>query len=379
MLYIIIFLRKSTFKIHLCAFFKEILKKNAGFNPAGLNPAEKICYTNPMFNKKLDFIGVGDIVTDAFIELSHAWIETDNPKQEKELCMKFGDKLPFEDVVVVPAVGNSPNATTSAHRLGLSAGLVSNTGDDDFGKEQVRALKEEGISTKYVTIHKNKKSNYHYVLRYGAERTILVKHTEFEYAFPNISPAPSYMYLSSLAENSLEYHHQIAEYLAKNPETKLAFQPGTFQMKLGYEALKDLYEHTYLFFCNKEEAQRILKSEEEDIKVLLQKVKDLGPQVPIITDGPNGAYALFDSKIYFVPMYPDPSEPIDRTGAGDSFASTVTSALALGKPIQEALLWGPINSMSVVQHIGAQKGLLTQKQIEEFLSKAPSNYKVVEV
>ena len=328
---------------------------------------------------KLDFVAIGDIVTDAFIELSDAWIENDNPLKEKELCMKFGDKLPFRDVVVVPAVGNSPNATVSAHRLGLKAALVSNLGDDGFGKEQVQALKKEGINTKYVTMHKDKQSNYHYVLRYGAERTILVKHTEFPYSFPNISPVPKFLYLSSLAENSLEYHHQITGYLKSNPSVKLAFQPGTFQMKLGYEALKDLYQHTYIFFCNKQEAQRILNSKEEDIKTLLQKIKELGPQIPVITDGPNGAYTLYEGKTYFAPMYPDMKEPVDRTGAGDSFSSTFTTALALGKTIQEALLWGPINSMSVVQYIGAQAGLLTKAKIEEYLKNAPAEYKVTEI
>lgn len=333
-----------------------------------------------MFNfKKLDFVAVGDIVTDAFIELNSAWIETDNPTHEQELCMKFGTKLPFTDVVVVPAVGNSPNAGVSAYRLGLKSGLVTNTGEDAFGREQIQALKKEGINTKYVLVHKNLKSNYHYVLRFGAERTILVKHTEFPYTFPKISPAPSFIYLSSLAENSLEYHHQIANYLRVNPTTKLAFQPGTFQIKLGYETLKDLYALTYLFFCNVEEAQTILETKESDIKILLQKLKDLGPQIPVITDGPNGAYALFDSKTYKVPMYPDLKEPVDRTGAGDSFASTVTAALALGKPIQEALLWGPVNSMSVVQYIGAQAGLLSRAKIEEYLKSAPSEYKVVEI
>jgi sugar/nucleoside kinase (ribokinase family) len=187
------------------------------------------------------------------------------------------------------------------------------------------------------------------------------------------------MYLSSLAENSLEYHLQIAGYLKQNPSVKLAFQPGTFQMKLGYDSLKDLYAQTYLFFCNKEEAQKILMTKESDIKILLQKIKDLGPQIPIITDGPRGAYALFENKTLSVPMYPDLAPPVDRTGAGDSFASTITAALALGCPIEEALLWGPINSMSVVQHIGAQAGLLTRAQIEEYLKNAPENYKVVEL
>ena len=330
---------------------------------------------------KLDFVAIGDIVTDAFIELSEkdTWIETDNPNKEKELCMKFGDKLPFNDVVVVPAVGNSPNAGVSAYRLGLKSALVTNLGDDDFGKEQIKALKQEGINTKFVTVHKDMKSNYHYVLRYGPERTILVKHTEFPYTFPDIKPVPKFLYLSSLAENSLEYHHQITGYLKANPSVKLAFQPGTFQMKLGYEALKDMYAHTYIFFCNKEEAQKILGIKENDVKVLLSKMKELGPEVPVITDGPNGAYTLYGDKTLFVPMYPDLKDPVDRTGAGDSFSSTFTSALALGKTIEEALLWGPINSMSVVQKIGAQAGLLTRAQIEEYLKNAPADYVVKEI
>ncbi len=333
-----------------------------------------------MFNfGKLEFVAIGDIVTDAFIELSDAWIETDNPLKEKELCMKFGDKLPFKDVVVVPAVGNSPNAAVSAYRLGLKTALITNLGDDSFGREQVQALKTQGIQTKYVTVHKDMKSNYHYVLRYGPERTILVKHTEFPYLFPQMSSAPKFLYLSSLAENSLAYHKQIAAYLTLNPDVKLAFQPGTFQMKLGYEVLKDLYAHTYIFFCNKEEAQKILGTQESEIKELLKMLRNIGPKVPVITDGPNGAYTLFEDKTYFVPMYPDPKDPVDRTGAGDSFSSTFTTALALGKTIQEALLWGPINSMSVVQYIGAQAGLLSRKQIEEYLQKAPSDYKVKEI
>ncbi len=333
-----------------------------------------------MFNfGKLDFIGIGDIVTDNFIELDNAWVENDNPSQEKELCMKFGDKLPFKDIVVIPAVGNSVNASVCAHRLGLKSGVITNTGDDNFGREQINSLKKEGVNTKYIILHKDKKTNIHFVLRFGAERTILVKHTEFPYSFPVISRSPKFLYLSSLAPNSLEYHKEITDYLKNNPEIKLAFQPGTYQMKLGYESLKDLYEKTYLFFCNKEEAQKILKTTESDIKVILQKIKDLGPKIPIITDGPNGAYALFESKIYLIPTYPDPKPPIDRTGAGDSFASTITSALALNIPIEQALLWGPINSMSVVQYVGAQAGLLSRKQIEEYLKNAPQGYQVKEI
>lgn len=323
---------------------------------------------------RIDFLAIGDIVTDAFIELQDAWIETDNPEKNKELCMKFGDKLPYKKVDVVAAVGNSPNAAVSAHRLGLKTALLTDVGDDFFGNEQIQTLKSNGIDTQFVTQHKGLASNYHYVLRFGPERTILVKHTDFPYKFPKIEPAPRFIYLSSLGENSLPYHGEIARYLKEHPETKLAFQPGTFQMKLGKDTLKDLYELSYLFFCNKEEAQKILVTKESDIKNLLKMMRDIGPKIVIITDGPNGSYVYDGQEYWFIPMYPDPAPPVDRTGAGDSFSSTFTSAIALGKKIPEALSWGPINSMSVVQHVGAQKGLLHKDKLDLFLRDAPKSF-----
>ncbi len=327
---------------------------------------------NLVMDTQLDFLAIGDIVTDAFIKLSEARLEEMGGKVD--LCMSFGDKIPFDSVKVVSAVGNSPNAAVSAHRLGLTSAIVTDLGDDGHGKEMIEALKAEGIDTRFVRVHAGQSSNYHYVLRYKAERTILVKHYEYEYHMPDITPGPKWMYLSSLAENSLPYHMEIAEYLEKHPETKLAFQPGTFQMKLGFETLKRLYDKTEIFFCNKEEAQRITGNQSSDVVELLKSVRNLGPKIAVITDGPNGAHTYDGNEVWYCPMYPDPAPPVDRTGAGDSFASTFTAAIILGKPLSEALMWGPINSMSVVQKIGAQEGLLTREQLEKLLAERPAEY-----
>lgn len=326
---------------------------------------------------KYDFVAVGDIAIDAFIDLSKddATVTCDTEGRACMLSMNFGDKIPYTDVTVVNAVGNSPNAAVSAHRLGLKSALYANIGHDRNGKDCLDALRAEGISTDYVIQHEGKKSNYHYVLRYGAERTILIKHEEYPYKLPAFSEPPRYIYFSSVGENSLAFHHEIAAYVQANPESKLVFQPGTFQIKLGVEALKDLYEVTELFFCNKEEAMKILNTTSTDFKELLVGLRNIGPKIPVISDGPHGAYALdLNGDAWYMPIYPDPAPPVDRTGAGDSFASTFTAALALGLDVQTALAWGPINSMSVVQFIGAQAGLLTRKYIEEYLAHAPADY-----
>lgn len=323
-----------------------------------------------------DLVAIGDIVIDAFINLNQedAQIVCDAEGRPCKLQMNFGEKVPYHDVTIVNAVGNSPNATVSAHRLGLKTALVANVGHDRNGSDCIDALRQEGVSTEFVRVHENRLSNYHYVLRYGAERTILIKHEEYPYSLPHFANPPRFLYFSSVGENSIPFHHEIATYVKEHPETKLAFQPGTFQIRLGTEELKDIYAVTEIFFCNKEEAQYILKNEEKDFRKLLLGIRALGPKIPVITDGNKGAYALEGDTVWFMPIYPDPAPPVDRTGAGDAFASTFTAAILLGNDVKTALAWGPINSMSVVQYIGAQKGLLSREELEKLLAKAPKEY-----
>lgn len=324
----------------------------------------------------MDFIAIGDTTVDEFISLEEAQINCDINNEECTISMRWGDKIPYEFSELVPAVGNAANAAVAAARLGLSSGFVSNVGKDRFGEEILATFAREGVATNYITVNNDIPTNHHYVLMYNAERTILIRHEAYKYAIPEEFVPPRWIYLSSAGERSEAFHGELAAWLTAHPETKLAFQPGTFQMSMGKEKLAPLYAATELVACNKEEAERILGLGETGMKELLTKMRDLGPKIALITDGPNGAYAYDGSEMLKVPMYPDPKPPVDRTGAGDASTSTVVVALALGKPLREALLWGPINSMSVVQKIGAQKGLLTRTALETYLTEAPESYRV---
>ncbi len=332
-----------------------------------------------------DFAAIGDTVTDAFIRLKDAEVHCRLDHEACEICMRFGDKIPYESVTIIPGVGNSANAAVSATRLGLRTALVSNVGDDEYGREVIKTLGAEGLDTRFIKVNAGRKTNYHFVLWYKDDRTILIKHEDFDYQLPDIG-SPKWIYLSSAGENSFGFHAAIAKYVSDRPAIKLAFQPGTFQIKLGTEKLIDIYRRSDAFFCNREEARKILATTQNDPKELLRMMHALGPKMVAITDGPKGAYA-FDSRgpstgsgqnsrgeFWFMPPYPDPQPPLSRTGAGDAFSSTFTAALALGKSVPEALRLAPINSMSVVQHIGARAGLLTMPDVESYLSKAPADY-----
>lgn len=326
---------------------------------------------------KLDVISIGDIVTDAFIKLFDDQAHAYENEHGKWLAMQFGTKLPFDHAEVLEGVGNASNAAVAFARLGLNTGFVTNVGDDKEGQDMIRALQTNKVDSRFVRINPHKKSNYHYVLWYKEERTILIKHEEYDYHWPHLRPAetPRWVYFSSISEHALLYHDQVADWLEENPDVKLAFQPGTFQMQAGTERLKRIYARSEVLILNREEAVLVSGGDYHNLHDLFDRLHHLGAKIVVITDGPQGAYASDGQKRLQMPLYPDPAPPFERTGAGDAFASTFVAALAKGNTIEGALQWAPINSMSVVQKVGAQAGLLSEKELDELLKNSPDWYK----
>ncbi len=329
-----------------------------------------------MAESRLDVLSVGDVVTDAFIKLLEDEARVDNSEHGPRLSMAYGSKVPFDHAEVVPAVGNAANAAVAFAKLGLHSGLVANIGDDDYGRDMLRALSVAKVDRRFIHINHHKKSNYHYVLWYKEDRTILIKHEDYEYSWPRFRAVdiPSWVYFSSISQHAMEYHDQLADWLDAQPQIKLAFQPGTFQLAAGVDRLRRIYSRSEVLAVNLEEAALIVGGSHEDIHTLLDKLHELGPKIVLISDGHKGAYASDGINRFKMPIYPDPKPPYDRTGAGDAFTSTFTAAMIHGADISAALLWAPINSMSVVQKVGAQAGLLSEREIEHFLRIAPDNY-----
>lgn len=331
-------------------------------------------------NRKIDFLAIGDVFNDTFIELEDAHVTCNIDNANCTISMKFGDKLPYKSASVVRGVGNAGNAATAAARLGLSSALLTITGNDDDGQKIFDHFAKEHVSQLFMKKDVTLPTNNAYVLKYGPERTILVKQEAYPYTVPVEllnQNKPKWIYLTSIGKSTVQFHHDLVGWLTEHPEIKLAFQPGTFQMILGKDELVNVYKRTDAFFCNKEEAQRILNLPDADFTELHTAMRGLGPKMVIITDGVNGLTASDeDGKVVFLPMYPDPKPPISRTGAGDATSSTIVAALSLGLPLAEALIWGPVNSMNVVQHVGAQEGLLSREKVQEYLAVAPEEYKL---
>ncbi len=325
-------------------------------------------------------LAIGDIFTDAFIKLNddEARVTTDEEGIEW-LSVKFGAKMPYDYVDIVSSVGPSPNAAVSFSRLGLRSGLMAFLGDDQVGQESVGYLQSQGVDTSTLVHEPGAKSSYWYVLRYGADRTMLVKNEDYKYEWREPETAPDWVYLSQLSPNSWELHEHLLAYLEAHPDVKLAFQPGTSHFRWGTEKLRAVYARSHIVVMNREEAMDVTGKPYDSVRDLANALHELGPHIVVITDGSKGSYASYDWKLVTIPNYPDPAPPYERTGAGDAFASTIVAALALGKSMDEALTWAPINSAYVVQKLGAQQGLLHREELEGYLAGAPEEYKVTPI
>lgn len=322
---------------------------------------------------------IGDVFSDVFIQLKETEARvTSDADGSKWLSVPFGSKPPYERADTVTSVGPSPNAAISCARLGMRVGLMSWLGDDKVSKDSLSYLSSEHIDTAPMVLQKKTSSNVYYVLRYGADRTILVKNEAYTYAWKKPATKPDWIYLSLISADSWRLHQDLLDYLKENKDVRLAFQPGTFHFKWGVEKLKDIYKRSYIVVMNREEAVDVTGKSYDSLHDLADGLHALGPEVVVITDGPNGSYASYEGKMVQIPNYPDPAPPLDRTGAGDAFASTIVAALAQGESIDTALSWAPINSMSVVQKLGAQAGLLERKEVEKYLAEAPKWYKAEE-
>ncbi len=125
-----------------------------------------------------------------------------------------------------------------------------------------------------------------------------------------------------------------------------------------------------IILVNKEEAEMILDLDNgTPIKSLLRKLHDAGPEFAVITNGQDGAYSYDGQEFIHIPA--TKTKVTERTGAGDSFSTGYISAIVHGKDHQEALIWGTMNSDSVIKYVGPQEGLLTLSAMKKKIKCCP--------
>lgn len=298
---------------------------------------------------KFDVVTFGSAVVDIFAD-------TNVPEKNNSLCYPAGSKILLKNLKF-DIGGGGTNTAVAFSRLGLKTGCICKVGKDSYGKSILELLKKEKI--KFLgKIEKNNLTGYSIILDSKENnRTILTyKGINNEIKTNEIKTFKTkWIYCSSLLGESLETQKKLIKKLKKQ-NTKFAFNPSDYLIK--EKNLKDLLKETDILILNKEEALILLKNNNlklyEELKKLISK-----QGIVVITDKNKEILAFENSKKH--KLKPNKIKVVERTGAGDAFASGFVAGQIAKKSIEESLKLGLKESESVIKHFGAKNKLIKMK------------------
>lgn len=308
-----------------------------------------------MTNKKPKILAIGKATQDVFLKSDEF-----DPHTEGKVVythLPLGVKMEVKDVTFATG-GNASNVAVTFARQGLPTEYMWPLGSDPASETVLRDLDHEGVETRRVVQREHYQAGYSTILiATNGERTILnhrgvsvdKKGTDLD--FDAIAEA-DWVYPSSLANGGLELLRKIVDH-AEAHDTKVMLNPAGPELAEPTK-LKALLDSVDILCVNKEEMQQLVEGESLEELVLhgLHYVP-----VVIVSDGPNGVVASDGKTLVRAGMYED-VKVIDRTGAGDAFASGFLSQWVQGKSLKEAVIFASANSTSVVTKIGAKPGIL---------------------
>jgi len=299
---------------------------------------------------------IGDSTCDNFYMLdeNQASLMCRLKHQECEILFKYGEKIPVNDIQRSFG-GSALNTAIGFSRLNLKTSIFSVLGNDEEGDRVKNFLDESSVETGNIV--RDGKTNQAAIILYQGERTIFSYHELRDYSRLKIAEA-QWLYFASASGGSDKY---MKDAIARNRGSKIAFNPGSWQLA-NFDKFTEIIASCDVLILNKNEANMVLQNEGKIIKQL-EKMLKIGIEVPVITDGANGAYCVERGRVLH--MGPYAAKSIDPTGAGDAFASGFVSGLAHGISIEESMKWGMVNSGHVVEKIGANSALLKYEEMEE--------------
>lgn len=309
-----------------------------------------------------DVITIGDIKLDTFVMLDDANVSCQLKMPECQLCLEYGAKIPV-NVVDSQIAGTAPNVAVGLSRMNLKTAVMCNIGVDGTRHLALARLKEEGVSRKFIQTIKEIPSAFSVVLVYKGDRTVLASQTKRMYTFPKPFPKTKWIFVGELGETYEKMFREIASFI-KRDHTQLAFNPGTIQIQDRKKELFDLIHATSILFVNLEEAQAITEDKTTEIHHLATKLWKLGAKRVVITDGKQGSYDFDGKTLLHCPIYH--GKVVGTIGAGDAFATGFLGAIMKNSKTHP-LVWGAVNSASVVGKIGPEDGLLSDTHIMRHL------------
>lgn len=256
--------------------------------------------------------------------------------------------------------GKGGNQAVAAAKLGAQVTMVGCLGNDGYGNILEDTFKAHKINTDYI-IKKDgvNTGTAHITLAEGDNSIIvlmganaLVDQTVVDNAWPAVKEADLVLVQNEIPLSTIGY---IAK-RCKEEEIPLLINPAPAA------DLDATWLEAASFITPNEHELTALYPGRDQNQVLLDN-----PGKVIVTLGKKGVAYAKDGKIETIPAFL--MEPVDTTGAGDTFNGAFATAIANGKSIAQAIRYGNAAAALSVTKLGAQGGMPTAQEVDAFLAE----------
>ncbi|SDW16992.1 carbohydrate kinase family protein [Paenibacillus sp. CF384] len=239
------------------------------------------------------------------------------------------------------ALGSSSAITAAGLAgLGMDVTFVSIVGADEFGRFCVKELERLGVDVTHVVMDSNVRTGVTLSLSDGSDRALLTYMGAIGAVTPAIIPdgllreAAHVHFGSYYLQEQMRPHWLEVFKQAKANGLTTSFDSGWDPSESwDRERIRSLLALTDWFIPSEEEAMRIF---EADTIVGLPDCLPESRGTVVVKCGSKGSMAVFlDGLVEFAPSYS--VNPVDTTGAGDSFNAGFITAKLEGKSDSEAL------------------------------------------
>jgi ribokinase len=255
--------------------------------------------------------------------------------------------------------GKGANQAVSAARLGATVNMIGMVGEDEFGKVLKSKLQKENINVDGVESKVGLSTGVAVITLADHDNSIVI------ISGANAAVTPDYI---------AKYENIIAK-------SDIVLTQLEIPIETVEKAAEICQKHHIPFVLNPAPAQDLPDSlfnqvtfltpnqiEWESIKA---NNKEINKDQLIVTRGEDGVTYFDDEQEQSVPAFS--VKPVDTTGAGDTFNGAFTYAVAKKETLQEACMFGSATATLSITKTGAQTGMPTKEEIEEFLEEMKAN------
>lgn len=323
-------------------------------------------------------LGIGNALTDILALLPDDTFlqEFHLPKGSMQhVDMATGDKI-WQTLrpmgVQLVAGGSAANTVTGTAIFGMKSGFIGKVGDDDLGHLFKSDQAQYGIDSILLKGKNSSGKSMVFITAPNAERTFAVYlGAALELVPEDLKPewfeGYDYFHIEGYLVQNQSLMRRAVE-LAKAAGCKISIDMASYNVvESNFAFLHDIVEnYVDIVFANETEAKSFTGMKPREALDEIAR----NCEIAIVKVGKDGSMVKRGEEYHFIEAWP--AEPVDATGAGDTYAAGFLYAHSLGMPLKVCGEIGSIIAAKVVEVVGTKIDIPrwkdAKKEIKELIA-----------